>query len=162
MSAAMKSGRFVAGTDRGGRVRCKAPGSIVAGGGGVVSRRCAKASKRCLGESIKCRILARVRARYRDFGPTLALACLREEGFRGRDTLRLADRRLALARGQGASGTSVPGPAGPSGQGPCGRLTSATWQRPMPSCPRILLATTPASPSCPKTRLTLMLPVRER
>ena len=29
---------------------------------GVVSRRCAKASKRRLGESIKCRILARVRA----------------------------------------------------------------------------------------------------
>jgi hypothetical protein len=49
---------------------------------GVVSRRRGKASKRRLGESIRCRILARVRERYRDFGPTLAVACLREEGFR--------------------------------------------------------------------------------
>ena len=44
-------------------------------------------------------------------------ACAEKGSDCGRDALRLADRRRALARGQGASATSVPGPAGPSGQG---------------------------------------------
>ncbi|WP_196481602.1 ISNCY family transposase, partial [Burkholderia multivorans] len=59
------------------------------GAEGLISRRRGRPSNRRIDEAVKAAILARVRARYADFGPTLAAEYLAEEGFTvSKETLR--------------------------------------------------------------------------
>jgi transposase len=61
----------------------------MAGVAGLVSQRRGKPSNRRLAESVKQKILARVRECYPDFGPTLAAEYLHGEGFQvSKETLR--------------------------------------------------------------------------
>jgi len=59
------------------------------GDGGIVHRGRGRASNRRIGEQVRERVMAVVRQRYADFGPTLAAERLAEEGMRvSRETLR--------------------------------------------------------------------------
>ena len=59
------------------------------GDGGIVHRLRGRKSNRRMGEQVRERVMAEVRQRYADFGPTLASERLGEEGMRvSRETLR--------------------------------------------------------------------------
>lgn len=59
------------------------------GARGLVSRRRGRPSNRRIAETVKAAVLARLRERYADFGPTLAREYLREDGYTlSKETLR--------------------------------------------------------------------------
>src|SRR6202166_5016482 len=69
------------------------------GDGGIVHRLCGRPSNRKLAACLEQKILARIRHRYADFGPTLAAEHLAKDGLRvSRETLRKWMIRGALWR----------------------------------------------------------------
>ena len=91
------------------------------GAAGLVSRKRGRPSNRKLAEAVRAHAVDLVRARYADFGPTLACEKLTEQHgcALSRETLRRwMDRRGAVdpPRPAATSASSTPAPAGVSGR----------------------------------------------